>query len=60
MEHDVQVSRKCYKISRNVGNLINLIFFCKKASAFGVNPTGFWCESERILVRIREMLITET
>ena len=42
MEHDLQVSRKCYKISRNLGSLINLIFFCKKAC--------FWCESGRILV----------
>ena len=31
MEHDLQVSRKCYKISRNLGHLINLIFFCKKS-----------------------------
>ena len=28
---DLHVSRKCYKISRNLGNLINLIFFCKKS-----------------------------
>ena len=42
MEHDLQVSRKCYKISRNLGNLIDLIFFCKKAC--------FGCESERSLV----------
>ena len=41
MEHDLQVSRKCYTISRNLGNLINLIFVCKKAC--------FWCESEGIL-----------
>ena len=31
MAHDLQVSRKCYKISRNLGNLVNLIFFCKKS-----------------------------
>ena len=39
MEHDLQVSRKCYKISRNLGNLI-LIFFCQKKAFgdFGVNP----------------------
>ena len=44
MEHnDLQVSRKCYKISRNLGNLINLIFFFKKTCfwTFGVNPRGF-------------------
>ena len=52
MEHDLQVSRKCHTISRNLGNLIDPIFFCKKAC--------FWCESERILVWIREMLITGT
>ena len=39
-EHDLHVSRKCYKISRNLGNLSNLIFFCKKAC--------FWCESDRV------------
>ena len=42
MEHDLQVSQKCYKISWNLGNLIDLMFFCKKAC--------FWCESERIFV----------
>ena len=31
MGHDLQVSRKCYKISRNLANLINLIFFSKKS-----------------------------
>ena len=37
--HDIQVSRKCYKISqRNLGNLIYLSFFCQKNQAFGVNP----------------------
>ena len=35
--HDLHVSRKCYKISRNLGNLIDILFFCKK-HAFGVNP----------------------
>ena len=45
MEHDLQVSRKCYKISRNLGNLIDLLFFCKKSMLlvlfredFGVDP----------------------
>ena len=42
MVHDLQASRKCYKISRNLGYLIDILFFCKKAC--------FWCESERILV----------
>ena len=46
MEHDLQVSRKCHKISRNLRNLIDLIFFCKK-HAFGVNARRFWCESEK-------------
>ena len=46
MGHDLQVSRTCYQISRNLGNLINIIFFCKK-HAFGVNPRGFWCESDK-------------
>ena len=31
MEHDLQVSQKCYKISRNLGNLIDRVFFCKKS-----------------------------
>ena len=39
MEHDLHFSLKCYKISRNLGNLI-VIFFCKKHD-FGVNPRGF-------------------
>ena len=34
------VSRKCYKNSRNVGNVIDLLFFFKKP-AFGDDPTGF-------------------
>ena len=46
MAHDLQVSRKCYKISRNLGHLITLILFCK-THAFGVNPKGFRCESEK-------------
>ena len=46
IEHDLQVSRKCYKISRNLGSFINLIFSAKK-HAFCVNPRGFWCESEK-------------
>ena len=46
MEHDLQVSRKCSNISRN---LIDLHFSAKK-HAFGVNSRGFWCEFERILV----------
>ena len=29
----------CYTISRNVGTLIELLFFCNKAC--------FWCESDR-------------
>ena len=37
MAHDLQVSRQCYKISRNVGNLIDHIFSATK-HAFGVNP----------------------
>ena len=28
---DLQVSRKCYKISRNLGNLSDLLFFSKKS-----------------------------
>ena len=39
MVHDLQVSQKCYKISRNLGNLIDLLIFLQKAC--------FWCESER-------------
>ena len=39
MEQDLQVSRKCYKISRNLGNLIDILFFCNK---------------NMLLVRIRE------
>ena len=35
--HDLQVSRKCYKISRNLGNLIDLLFSGKR-HAFRVNP----------------------
>ena len=45
MVHDLQVSRKCYKISRKLGNLIDLLFFCQKnmlllciREAFNVNP----------------------
>ena len=52
MTHDLQVSRQCYKNSQNVGNLVDLSFFCNKAC--------FCWESERILVGIREMLITGT
>ena len=52
MAHGLQVSWKRYKISRKLGNLINLIFFCKN--------TCFWCESERISVWMREMVITGT
>ena len=46
MEHDLQVSRKCYKMSRNLGKLIDpILFLCKKSmllvsirEEFGVNP----------------------
>ena len=38
MVHDLQVSRQCYKMSGNVENLIDLLFFCNK-NAVGVNPT---------------------
>ena len=41
---DLQVSRKCYKISRNLGNLNDLIFSAKKAG----NPKSM------LLVGIRE------
>ena len=41
MVHDFHVSRRCYKISRNVGNLIDILFFC--------NKTRFWCECERLV-----------
>ena len=37
MVHDLQVSRQCYKISGNVRNLIDLLFFCNKT---------FWCECQ--------------
>ena len=50
MVHDLQVPRKCYKISRNLGNLIDLLIFCKTnmllvwiREALGVNP---WCWSQ--------------
>ena len=39
--HDRQVSRKCYKISRNLGNLIDLLIFSANKHTFGVNPIGF-------------------
>ena len=42
MAHDLHVSRKCYEISRTLGNLIDLLFFC--------NKTCFCCEYERRLV----------
>ena len=35
MVHDLQVSRKCYKISRNLGNLIAIGV---NSEYFGVNP----------------------
>ena len=45
MVHDLEVSRKCYKISRNLGILIDLLFFCQKSMllvcirvAFNGNP----------------------
>ena len=44
--HDVQVARKYYKISLNVEILIDINFFGTK-QAFGVNPRGIRCESER-------------
>ena len=37
MAHDLQVSRNCYKNSRNLRNLFDLSFSAKK-HAFGVNP----------------------
>ena len=40
--HDLQVSWKCSKISRNLWNLIDILVFCNKAC--------FWCESERFLM----------
>ena len=41
--YDLQVSRQCYNISRNAGNLIDILFVCNTAEhAFGVNPRGFW------------------
>ena len=59
---DLPSLTECYKISRNVGNLIDILFFCNKACFWceserllnGENPRGFWCESERVLVWIRE------
>ena len=39
MVHDLQFSRQCYKISRNVGNMTDLLFFCNKIC--------FLCDSER-------------
>ena len=41
-----EVSRQCYKISRNVGNWIEFYFSATK-HVFGMNPICFWCESER-------------
>ena len=45
MVHDLQVSRQCHKISRNVGNLIDLLTVLQQRmllvairEAFGVNP----------------------
>ena len=50
MAHDLHVSRQCYKFSRNVGNLINLLFFATKHFLFGGNPRlrrdyHPWCSS---------------
>ena len=53
MMHDLQVPRYCYNISRNVGNLIDGFYFSATKYTFGVNPRGFWCESEMLITGTR-------
>ena len=36
---DLQVSRKCYKISRNLGNLSDLSFYQQEIAIYGVSKT---------------------
>ena len=51
MARYLQVSMQCYKISWNVGSLIDILLSC--------NESFFCCESESLSVRIREMLIRD-